>query len=85
MTTITMSSKGQVTLPAAMREKFRLSAGTKLIVTENPNGEIILKVKSSDVSRLRGIIGYRGPPVSIEDMNAAIEKAATTRFKASLK
>ena len=80
MPTITMTSKGQVTLPAAVRAKLRLVAGTKLTVTENDRGEIVLKPKAGDVRNLRGILAYAGPPVSLEDMHKAVEEAAVARY-----
>lgn len=83
MSTITMTTKGQVTLPAATRARLRLVAGTKLQVTENDRGEIILKPRTGDIRALRGILKYDGPPVSIEDMNRTIEEAAVARYRRS--
>jgi antitoxin PrlF len=80
MTTITMTSKGQVTLPAATRAKLRLVAGTKLTVTENDRGEIVLRPKTGDIRNLKGILKYDGPPVSVEDMRIAVEEAAVVRY-----
>ena len=84
MPTATMTSKGQITLPADTRARLRLNPGTKFLVTENEKGEIVLTPKTRDIRELRGILKYDGPPVSIEDMNAAIRKAAVERFKRSV-
>jgi antitoxin PrlF len=84
MTTITMTTKGQVTLPAATRAKLRLVAGTQLTVTENERGEIVLRPKTGDIRRLKGIVKYDGPPVSIEDMNRGIGEAVVESFKRSV-
>ncbi len=81
MTTITMTTKGQVTLPAATRAKLRLVAGTQLIVTENDRGEIVLRPKTGDIRRLKGIVKYDGPPVSIEDMDRGIAEAVAQRMR----
>lgn len=75
MPTITMTSKGQVTLPAATRAKLRLVAGSKLQVIENDRGEIVLQPKTGDIRSLKGIVKYSGPPISIEDMKQAIGDA----------
>ncbi len=83
MITITMTSKGRITLPAATRAKLRLAAGSKFLVFENDRGEIVLKPKTGDIRRLRGVLKYDGPPVTIEDMNAEIGKAAAESFKRS--
>ena len=50
MTTITMTTKGRVTLPAPTRAKLRLVAGTQLTVTENERGEIVLQPKTGDIA-----------------------------------
>jgi antitoxin PrlF len=84
MSTITMTSKGQITLPAATRAKLRLKSGIKFLVTETDEGKIILTPKTRDIRELRGILKYDGPPVSVEDMNKAIRQAAVDRFKRSV-
>jgi AbrB family looped-hinge helix DNA binding protein len=75
MTTATMTSKGQITIPAEVRAKYRLSAGTRVDFVENGAGELVLRPKTGDIRKLRGIIKYDGPPVSIEEMDEAIGKA----------
>ena len=84
MTTITMTSKGQITLPAATRAKLRLVAGSKFSVSDGENGAIVLRPKTGDIRRLRGILKYDGPVVSVEEMNEAIGKAASRRFRESV-
>jgi antitoxin PrlF len=83
MTIGTMTSKGQLTIPVHLREKFRMNAGTKVSFEELPDGRIAIRPKTGDIRALRGIVKYNGPPVSIEDINETISKAATRRFKQS--
>lgn len=83
MSTITMTSKGQITLPAATRAKLKLVKGAQMDVEETADGKVILTPrpkKAGDIRQLRGILKYDGPPISIEDMNKAIEKAAVARY-----
>jgi AbrB family looped-hinge helix DNA binding protein len=82
MTTITMTSKGQITLPAATRAKLRLEAGSKFLVSENERGEIV--PKTGDIRRLRGVLKYDGPPVSIDEMSEAVRRSAVESFKRSV-
>jgi AbrB family looped-hinge helix DNA binding protein len=87
MSTITMTSKGQITLPAATRAKLQLVQGSRMDVEETADGKVILTPKSQktgDIKRLRGILKYDGPPVSIEEMNEAILEAASRRFRESV-
>jgi antitoxin PrlF len=83
MTIATMTSKGQITIPAATRTKLRLATGSRVDFVENEAGEIVLRPIVGDVRRLRGIVKYEGPPVSIEDMNKAIGDAAVRNFRRS--
>jgi AbrB family looped-hinge helix DNA binding protein len=85
--TITMTSKGQITLPAATRAKLRLVKGAKMDVEETADGKLVLTPKpqkTGDIRRLRGILKYDGPPVSIEEMNASIGRAVSESYKRSI-
>ena len=71
----TVSTKGQVILPKAIRQRRNWAAGTRLVVEETPVG-VLLKAapvfaptRPEDVA---GILAYRGPPKSLEEMDAAI-------------
>jgi AbrB family looped-hinge helix DNA binding protein len=74
--TTTVSTKGQVILPKAIRSKRRWDAGTKLVVEDTPQG-VLLKAaplfKPTQMKDVYGAAKYKGPPVSIEDMDAGIE------------
>lgn len=84
MPTITMTSKGQVTLPAATRAKLRLVKGAQMDVAETTDGKILLTptpAKKGDLAKLYGFIKYDGPPVSIEDMDRGIAEAVAERLR----
>jgi antitoxin PrlF len=83
MVLATVTSKGQVTIPVAVRKKLRLKSGSKVDFIENKAGETVLKPRQGDIRRLRGFIKYDGPPVSVEEMNEAVAKAAVERFEGS--
>lgn len=73
--TTTVSTKGQVILPKAIRDQRRWEAGTELVVEDTPEG-VLLKAKPVfPRTRPKDVFGsapYNGPPRSIEEMNAAI-------------
>jgi antitoxin PrlF len=79
MTTITMTSKGQVTLPAATRAKLRLVAGSKIDVRENEHGEIVLRPKTGDIRSLKDFFKYRGPVKTLEEIDDGIAAAVAER------
>ena len=83
MTIATMTSKGQITIPAATRSKLRLAPGSKVDFVENEAGEVVLRPIVGDIRRLRGIVRHEGAPVSVDDMNTAIGDAAVERFQRS--
>ena len=80
MPTATVTSKGQITIPAETRARLRLVPGTKVDFVQNAAGETVLRTKTGDIRALKGIVKYDGPPVSIEDMNASIAEAVAERL-----
>jgi AbrB family looped-hinge helix DNA binding protein len=67
----TVTAKGQTTIPKEIREKLGLKAGSKIKFFLRHDGEaVILPVASA--AALRGNVHYRGPPVTIEEMDDAI-------------
>lgn len=47
MATTTVSSKGQVVIPRALREKYRLTSGTRLEVAESDAGLVLAPLNPS--------------------------------------
>ena len=80
MPTATVTSKGQITIPAETRARLRLVPGTKVDFVQNAAGETVLRTKTGDIRALKGIVKYDGPPVSIEDMYASIAEAVAERL-----
>lgn len=80
--TTTVSTKGQVILPQAIRRKRHWDAGTKLIVEDTPEGVLLRAVplfKPTRPEDVFGCAGYDGPPISIAEMDAAIEQEVRRR------
>lgn len=75
MPTATVTSKRQITLPAETCRKLRIGPGTKIDFIENAAGETVIKPKHGDIRDLKGIVKYKGPPVSIEDIKQSIGDA----------
>ena len=74
-TTTTVSTKGQVILPKAVRLALGWDAGTRLVV-ESADGRIVLKPLAS-FSRTRpddvyGLLRHQGTPKSLAEMDAGI-------------
>ncbi len=69
-----ITSKGQTTLPKAVREALSVRAGDRVryIIQD---GEVRI-VPVRPVSRLFGILRHDGPAATLEDMESAIAEGA---------
>ena len=72
----TMTSKGQITIPREVREDLGLVAGSKVSFTRDDEGSYVLTRAKRSVLELAGSLPYDGPPLSLEDMEAAIAAGA---------
>jgi len=77
MPTAMMTSKGQVTIPAAIRDETGLTAGDRITFVRESNGRYVIVLKSGSIKSLKGIVPRPDKPVSLEDMQAAIMAGAT--------
>jgi antitoxin PrlF len=75
-----VTSKGQITIPIEVRRKHGIRTGDRLDFTENEKGELVLRQKRRSIMDLIGILKRDGPPVSIEEMNKAIEEGWASGF-----
>lgn len=74
MTTVVLTSKGQITIPLAVRNRLGVAAGDRIEFVELGNGQFGIVAATEDISSLKGIIGKSKSPVTIEDMNRAMAK-----------
>ncbi len=74
-----MTTKGQITIPRETRERLRLVAGSRVDFVENEDGDIVLRPKVGDIRGLRGLIRYAGPPVTLEEIDHAIQRSVALR------
>ena len=75
MATATLTSKGQITIPAKLRSELGLEAGDRIeFVRNEKTGNYEVLPATHSVQVLKGIIPKPKVPVSIADMNEAIAK-----------
>jgi antitoxin PrlF len=74
MTAATLTSKGQITIRAAVREALGVDAGDRVEFVEVAPGRYEFIAATRPVTALKGMFGKRRKPVSIEAMNAAIAR-----------
>ena len=57
-TRATFTSKGQIVIPAELRRKHRIRAGTKADIFEDPLGRIVLQpITEEYIDHITGILG----------------------------
>lgn len=72
MATATLTSKGQVTIPAQVRASMGLDTGDRIEFVELNDGTFAIMAASHSVRDLKGLIRKPAKAVSVEDMNLAI-------------
>jgi antitoxin PrlF len=86
MSTLLVSSKGQIVLPAATRRRLGLGAGSRLEVSEVPDGVQLRVVRAVPAADLKGLAGMvkapsRGVARRLEDFDPAATLARARRRK----
>ena len=71
----TVGTKGQITIPIAVRESLAIEAGDKVRYATVDKGVLMMPVRPTD--QLYCSLAYDGPPVSLGDMDRAIADGAT--------
>ena len=79
MPSASLTSKGQVTVPKAIRDFLRVQQGDRLEFTIEGR-QVILHPGRSDLRSLRGLLARRGrKPVTLQQMDAAIAREHARR------
>ena len=76
-----ITTKGQTTLPKAVRDSLAVKAGDKVRYVIVDEGVLIMPVRPT--SRLFRSLKYDGPPVGLEEMDSAAAEGAIERWKQS--
>lgn len=79
MTTATVTSKGQITIPLAVRQRLNLEVGDRVEFVELPEGGFALKPAIDDISALKGLLKKPSKPVTLDTMRAVIRKRGSRR------
>jgi AbrB family looped-hinge helix DNA binding protein len=80
--TTTVSTKGQVILPSAIRQRREWGAGTRLTVEETAEGVLLKPASAFAETRLEdvfGVLPFSGKPKTLEEMDAGVRAEARRR------
>ncbi len=67
----TVTSKGQTTIPAPIREFLHLSAGDRIEFIAQDDGRVLIVPATLDAGALKGILPRPKKPVTLEAMQNA--------------
>jgi AbrB family looped-hinge helix DNA binding protein len=81
MADATISSKGQITIPAAVRNALKLKAGTRVRFLEEEDGRFSFVPVTTSIRAMKGIVPKLGRTVSLEEMDQAIAEGACRGVK----
>ena len=87
MSTLLVSSKGQIVLPAALRRRLGMGAGARIEVVEEPDGlklRVVRTVAAVDMIGMAGMVKARarGVPRRLQEFDAASLLVQPRRGKA---
>jgi antitoxin PrlF len=86
MSTLLVSSKGQIVLPAALRRRLGMGAGARIEVLEESDGlklRVVRSVATADLTGMAGMVKApaRGVPRRLEDFDPASLLTRSRRSK----
>lgn len=79
-----VTSKGQITLPAKLRQRLGVEPGDRIEFIESETGKVEIVARRKTFADLRGIVPYAGPPLTDEDIVRWVEEARSARGGAAL-
>jgi AbrB family looped-hinge helix DNA binding protein len=81
--TTKVSSKGQVVLPKAVRDRRGWATGVELVVEERPEGVLLRAAPKKAPTRYEDVFGMLGPVdrvVTVEEMHQGVLEEARRRW-----
>lgn len=81
MSTAVLSSKGQITIPAAVRSGLGVETGDRVEFVEVAPGHYELVAATLPATALKGLVPRPEKPVSVDEMNTAVRQQAAKALK----
>ena len=76
MPSTTLTSKGQVTIPKAVRDELGIKEGDRIAFRVLEDGTVVVEPETVELSDLKGILKPKRKGVSLDDMDNAIRAGA---------
>jgi antitoxin PrlF len=84
MASTTLTSKGQVTIPKAIRELLGVKEGDRLVFHLDQSGKVVLQPEQAGpLGRLPGLLHHLAGnrPVSMEEMKEAVQRRMRKKYR----
>ncbi len=78
MSAATITSKGQITIPAAIRAELKVGPGDRIEFVRTAEDRFEVLAATQEITNMRGMIKST-EKVSIEDMNKAMKQRASSK------
>lgn len=72
-----LTSKGQITVPKAVRETLALHPGDRIRFIIHDDRSVTVEAETVDLASLRGVLKRTGRGVTVEQMNEAVRRSAS--------
>ena len=79
MPSTTLTSKGQVTIPKAVRDELGLRVGDRIAFRVLDDGTVVVEPETVDLLDLAGVLRPKRKGVTVADMDKAIRTEAGER------
>lgn len=79
---VRLSTKGQLVIPREIRERHGWSEGVELVLADQGDSVVLRSVHhlpETTLEDLVGCTGYKGPALTLEEMEAGIARGAQER------
>ncbi len=80
-TATTITTKGQVTIPKAIRDALGVGPGDRVLFYRSDDGRVVVEPETVDLRTLKGIVKPRRRGVTAEEMNEAIARSVAERYR----
>jgi antitoxin PrlF len=77
----TVTSKGQITIPVEVRVRLGLRPGSRLAFVPTETGGYEIHPEAGSVKELKGAVPRPSRPVSVEEMDEAIARGASAAVR----
>lgn len=79
---VRLSTKGQLVIPREIRDRHGWAEGAELVLADRGDSVVLRSVRQfpeTTLEDLVGCTGYKGPALTLEDMEAGIARGAQER------